>query len=117
MGEVVPWTCVGCLVGGIGACPTDVELGFVPLVGRAMLRGLFRASYVSRRTLNGLTLMGGSLFPLFVVWPEASQHWCLEALGWGWFLFPKWPIPRELMPMIIPWWPLPPLPAPTVSHS
>ena len=45
-----------------------MELGLVPLVGKAVLR----------KTLNGLSADGWSCVPaLLVVWPEAAQHWSL----------------------------------------
>ena len=41
LGKVYPGACVGFLMGGTGACPLVVELGLVPLVGRAVSRGVF----------------------------------------------------------------------------
>ena len=61
-----------------------VELGLVPLVGRAMSRGMFRGSLELRKTLGSLSADGwGCVHLLLVVWPEASQHWSLQAVGWG----------------------------------
>ena len=28
--------------------------------------------------------MPGAVSAQLAVWPEASQHWCLQAVGWGW---------------------------------
>ena len=51
-----------------------VELGLVPLVGRAMLID----------TLSLLSAFGWSCVPtLLVVWPEVTQHWSLQAVWWG----------------------------------
>ena len=61
-------------MGGTGSCP---------LVGKAMLR----------KTLNSLSADGWGCVPArLVVWPEASQHWSLQAVGWGQVLGRKgWP--------------------------
>ena len=68
-----------------------VGLGLVPLVGRAMLRGVFRGSYALRMTLGSLSAdEWGCVLTLFVVWAEASQHWRLQGAGWGQVLMPKW---------------------------
>ena len=50
-----------------------MELGLVPLVGRAVLR----------KTLSSLSADGWGCVPaLLAVWPEASQH-CWEGIGLG----------------------------------
>ena len=37
-----------------------------------------------------------------MLWPGASQHWSLQAIGWSEVLVPKWQPPGELIPMSIP---------------
>ena len=39
---------------------------------------------------------------LFIVWPEASQHWSLQAVGWDQVLVRKWQPPRGLKTMSTP---------------
>ena len=61
-----------------------VELGLVPLVGRAMSRDVFSGGCGLRKTLGSLSADGWGCVPaLLVVWPEASQHWSLQAVEWG----------------------------------
>ena len=51
-----------------------------------------------------------------VVWPEASQHWSLNAVGWGQVSFPKWwHLGGALINDHSLWLPLQ-CPAPTVNH-
>ena len=40
---------------------------------------------------------------LFIVWPEAFQHWSLQAAGWDYLLVPKWGPLGDLMLISIPW--------------
>ena len=47
--------------------------------------------------------MGEAVPTLLIAWPEASQHWSLQAVGWGQFSVPKWQPLGELMPMCFPW--------------
>ena len=63
VGQVVPGVCAGFLVGGTGAYSWWVELGLVPLVGRATSRGVFRGS-CGLMTLDSLPAIGGAVFPL-----------------------------------------------------
>ena len=52
-----------------------VELGLVPLVGRAMSRCMSRDDFGLRTTLGSLSVDGWGYGPtLLVVWPEVSQH-------------------------------------------
>ena len=68
-----------------------VELGLLPLVGRAISRGVFRGGYGLRKALSSLSADGWGYVPaLLVVWPEASQHWSQRADGWGQASVPKW---------------------------
>ena len=64
--------------------PWWVELGLGPLVGKAMSRGMSRGSCGLRKSLGSLSTDGWGCVPTqFVVWPEAFQHWSLQAVGWG----------------------------------
>ena len=56
-----------------------VELGLGPLVGRAMFRG---SSWL-RKSLGSLSADGWGCVPVQLVWPKASQHWSVQAVGWG----------------------------------
>ena len=47
--------------------------------------------------------MGEAGPTLLGAWPEASQHWSLQAIGWGLFSVPKWQPLGELMPVSFPW--------------
>ena len=88
-----------------------VDLCHVPLVGRAMSRGVFIGGSWLRTTLDSLSPEGWDCVPtLFIVWPEASQDWILQAVGWGRSSVPKWRPPGELTPKSFPL-------GPTVSHS
>ena len=81
-----------------------VELGLVHLVGRAKSWGMFRGSSGLWMTLCRLSADGWCCVPtLLVVWPEASQHWSLQAVGWGQVSVPKWRPLGELMLLNIPW--------------
>ena len=72
-------------MGRDGSSPMVVGVVLVPLVGRA----------VFRKTGNHLLAdRWGSVPILSVVWPEASQHWSLQAAEWAW-----WCAPGGLMPM------------------
>ena len=83
-GDFGPGACADFLVRGTGACPLVGGLGFAPLVGRAVSRGVFRGVCVFRKTLGSLSADGwGYVLTLLVVWCEASQHWELQALEWG----------------------------------
>ena len=65
----------GFLVGGTGVCHWWVELSLVPLVGRAMSRGVFRDDYRLRKTSSSLFVGGwGRVSAPLVVWPETSHY-------------------------------------------
>ena len=77
VGKVGPGFCEGFLMGGTGAFPL-VELGLVPLVGRAVDRDCCRL----RMILGSLSADGWGWVPaLLTLWPEASQPWSLRLLG------------------------------------
>ena len=77
-----------------------MELNLVPVVGRAMSRGVFSRQLVVRKTLSSLSADGWGCVPaLLVVWPEVFQHWSQQAVGWGQVLVRKCQPPEELMPM------------------
>ena len=60
-------------------------------------------SCVLRKTLSSLSADGWGCVPaLLVVWPEESQHWSLQAVGWGQVLVRKWWPPGGLTPMSTP---------------
>ena len=80
-----------------------MELGFVPLVDRTVSRCVFRGSCGLRNTLGSLSPDGWSCVPaLLVVWPEASQHWSLWAVGWDQVLALKCRPPGSLLPVSAP---------------
>lgn len=61
-----------------------VELDIGPQVGRAMSRGMSRGGCGLRKPLGSLSAAGWGCVPTqLVVWPVASQHWSLQAVGWG----------------------------------
>lgn len=61
-----------------------LELGLVPLMGKATSRSVSGGDYVLKRTLCCLFVDGwGSVLFLLLVWHNASLHWSLWALGWG----------------------------------
>ena len=66
--------------------------------------GVFRGSCGLKKTLGSLFADGCGCIPTFLaVWPDVSQHWSLQAVGWGKVSVPKcWPS-GELMLMYIPW--------------
>ena len=76
-----------------------MSLWWARLCQRMCLSG----SCVFRKTLSSLSADGWSCVPtLLAVWPEASQHWSLQAVGWGQVLVRKWRPPRELTLMSTP---------------
>lgn len=87
MGEVGSWACVGFLVGETGACPWVGGVLYCPSGRHGHVRGVFRGTFGLRLTLGILFADGWVCIPtLLVVQPEASQHWCLQAVGvegWG----------------------------------
>ena len=59
-----------------------VELGLVPLVGKAVSRGMFRGVCELGATLSSLSVDGWGCVPtLLVVWPEVSQHGACRLVG------------------------------------
>ena len=88
------WTGFCLLVGGSGSCPSSAQ---------GHVRGCLSGSCVFRKTLSSLSAYEWGCVPtLLVVWPEASQHWSLQAFGWGQVLVRKWWSPGRLMPMSTP---------------
>ena len=80
-----------------------VELSLVTLVGRAAQSGMSRGMWAQEDFLSSLSADGWGYVPaLLVVWPEASQHWGLQAVGWGQVSVRKWQPPEGLTPMSIP---------------
>ena len=80
-----------------------MELGLAPLVGRAISRGVSGEECMARTSLGSLFADGWGCVPtLLVVWPEPSQHWTLQTVGWCQVSFPIWQLLGEFMPMIIP---------------
>ena len=69
-----------------------------------MYRGMSRGGYGLRKSFGHLSANGWVCFlSLLFVWPEASQNWSLQAVGWGQVLVPKWQSPRKLTLMNISW--------------
>ena len=61
-----------------------VELGLCPLVGRTQSRTMSKGGCGLMKSLGSLSTDGWSCFRThLVVWPEAFQHWGLQAVGWG----------------------------------
>lgn len=61
-----------------------IDLDFDPLVSYAMSRAMSRGSCGLRKSLGSLSADGWGCVPtLLVVWPEESQHWSLQAIGWN----------------------------------
>ena len=74
-------------------------------------------SCVLRKTLNSLFAHGLDCVPPLAVWPEASNHWSLQAVGWDQVLVRKRQLPRGLMPVSIPQNYYCSVFVPVVSHS
>ena len=56
-----------------------------------------------RNILSSLSACGWDCVPaLLVVWPEASQHWSQQPVGWGQILVRKWWPPGGLTPISVP---------------
>ena len=93
----------GFLVGGNGTCPQVGGAGSCPSGGQGCVGGVFIRQLFTRKTLSSLSAEGCGCVPaMFVVWPEVSQHWSLQALWWGQvFVKESWP-PRGLTPMSTP---------------
>ena len=81
-----------------------VKLRLFPLVGRTMSRGVFRGSCGLRATLGNLFADEWGCVPTrLIVWPEMSQHWSLQADGWGQISVPRWRPLGKLVLINIPW--------------
>ena len=94
-----------------------VELGSIPLEGRAVSKGVFTDSRWLRTALVSLSPdWWGCVLTLLVVWPEAFHHWNLQAVGWGKILVPKWQPPGKLTLKRIPWVSTISVLVPRVSH-
>ena len=61
------WVCAGFLVEGTGSCPLWVDLDLVPLVGRAMSRGMFIVSCELDTTLGILLALRWGCIPILLV--------------------------------------------------
>ena len=80
------------LVGGAGSCPFGVQ-------GRVR-GGCFLGTCLFKETLSSLSVDEWCCVPpLLVIWPEASQHWSLQTVGWGQVLVREWLLSGGLMPM------------------
>ena len=59
-----------------------VQLGLVPLGGRAMSRGVFSQQLCPQEDSKHWPAdRWGCVTALLAVWPEASQHWSPQAFG------------------------------------
>jgi len=67
VGEDSLEACGGFMVGGTGACPLVARAGFVPLVIRAIPRGVLRGSSTFRKTLGSLWTAGWGCVPILLV--------------------------------------------------
>ena len=86
-------------MGGTGSWLLVMTLDLIPLVGRTVLRGLFKGGCVLRMSVGRPTADDWvCLSTLFVVWPEVFQHWSLQAVGLGHILLRKYWPPGGFMP-------------------
>ena len=111
--EVDPGACAGFLTGGTCASSgTGVrsQLVLIPLVGRAVSRGVIKGHSIPRMTLGSLSADGLGCVPtLLVVCLGLLSNLSLQALvGWG-QIFPKWQLDWTSTSTV--------LPTPTMSHS
>ena len=61
-----------------------MELNLVPLVGSAVTKVVFnRQLYAQKDFRQPACSWVSCVLILLVVWPEVSQHWSLQAIGWG----------------------------------
>lgn len=80
-----------------------VELSLFHLLGRVLLKGVFRGGCDLNMTFNSLTAdVSGGILPLLFDWPEAFQHWSLKVLRLGQVSVAKWQPLREPTPANIP---------------
>ena len=86
MGETGLKTCTGYLAGG--ACPLVDGTGSWPSGVLDCVKG-----YVERLCTHPVSC-----------WPVASQHWCLQTLGWGQVLvlIIRWQPPEVFMRLHVP---------------
>ena len=72
-------------------------------VGRAVSGGVFSGQLCVQEDIEqSVSWWGGCMPTLLIIWPEASQHWRLQAFGWGQVLVRKWQPSRGLVPMKTP---------------
>ena len=81
MGEACLEACAEFLVGGANTCPLVGGAGLGPLVGRAVSRGMSRGGCGLRKSLGSLAADEWGYVPALFV--ETSQHYSLQAVGWG----------------------------------
>ena len=65
-------------------------------------RGIFRGGCSLQKTMQPVCWWVGCVPTLLVFWTDASQHWSLQAIGWGQASVPKCQPQGEVMPMNIP---------------
>ena len=82
MGEAGLGACAGFLMVEVSDFPLGVELVHGPLMGRALLRDMFRGCCGLRKFKHPVNVLGCTP-TLLVVWSEASQHLSLQAVGWS----------------------------------
>ena len=71
-----------------------VEMRLALIVGRALPGIMFIIRQQFIQEYFKLLSTAGCVSALLVVWSEASQHWSLQAIGWGQVLVRKWqPMP------------------------
>ena len=84
VGEAGLEASAGFLKGRAGDCPLVGGAGSWPSGGQALSMGTSRGCCGLRNSLGSLSAGGwGSVSTQLVVWPETSQHWCLQAVRWG----------------------------------
>ena len=88
------WNCSCTLVSGAGSCPS---------AGQGWAKGHVYRALGSGRLYAVCPADGWCCVPaLLVVWPEVSQHWSPQAVGWGQVLVRKLQPPWGLTPMSTP---------------
>ena len=91
------WGCRFVVLLASGACPLVGGTGSCPSGWQPISRAVFRGGSALSTTLGSLSAGGWSCVPtLLVVWPEMSQHWSLQVVGWGKVFVQKWPPPGEI---------------------
>jgi len=80
-----------------------VKLSLFLLLGRVLLKGVFRGGCDLNMTFDSLTAdVSGCILTLLFDWPEAFQHWSLRVLKIGQVSVAKWQPLREPTPANIP---------------